>query len=129
MPTDSVTAMLGAEQLEGLRRILLQRRAALQAVAQTGDQAGETVELDQSRVGRLSRMDALQGQAMSKEARRRRELELKRIDAALSRLETEDYGYCLRCGEPIAFKRLQHDPSVTLCVDCAGQSDGSPLRR
>ena len=35
------------------------------------------------------------------------------------RIEDDDYGYCLDCGEEIAEKRLEHDPSVTHCIKCA----------
>ena len=102
------------------RGLLTDRRAELLAVAESGAAAADTVELDQSRVGRLSRMDALQGQAMSREAKRRREQELQRIKAALERLEGGDYGLCLRCDEPIAAERLRIDPAATLCIRCAG---------
>lgn len=101
------------------RELLLQRRSVLQRATETGGEAAETVELDQSRVGRLSRMDALQGQAMSQEAQRRREQELLRIGQALKRVAAEEYGDCLRCGEEIAAGRLQIDPAATLCIQCA----------
>ena len=80
-----------------------------------------TVVLDQSSVGRLSRMDALQGQAMAQEAERRRQVELQRIAAAIARLDAGDYGYCLRCDELIAPARLRVDPAATLCITCADQ--------
>lgn len=82
------------------------------------------VELDQTRVGRLSRMDSLQRQAMAQEAERRRKLELQRIDAALERLDTDEYGYCLTCGEKISVKRLELDPAVTVCIECARRDRG-----
>lgn len=82
------------------------------------------VELDQTRVGRLSRMDALQNQAMALEAERRRRLELQRIDASLKRLEAGDYGYCVACGERIPVRRLELDPTLPTCVACAsGRAD------
>lgn len=105
--------------LAHFRRLLLQRRDERLQLEQTGKEAADTVELDQSKVGRLSRMDALQAQAMSQEGERRRALELRRIEAALRRIEEGDYGYCLECGEPIALQRLEFDPAVTLCVACA----------
>lgn len=104
---------------EHYRQLLLNRSDELQGVAQTGREAAETVELDQSKVGRLSRMDALQAQAMSQERERRREQELQRITSALERLDSGDYGYCLQCDEPIAAPRLEFDPAVTLCIQCA----------
>ena len=82
-----------------------------------------SVELDQARVGRLTRMDALQSQAMHQENNRRRDLELTRIDTALQRIENKEYGYCLDCGENIAEKRLEFDPSVTLCIHCASTAE------
>jgi DnaK suppressor protein len=110
--------------LDHYRALLLQRRADLQQVAQTGDEAAATVELDQTRVGRLSRMDALQGQAMSQETRRRREQELRLITAALQRLDAGEYGECVQCGEPIAEGRLAINPAVSLCIRCAeGQAE------
>ncbi len=78
------------------------------------------VTLQQDSVGRLSRMDAMQVQAMALAAERRRAAERQRIDAALQRIEEGEWGYCLACGDAIAEKRLRHDPSVTRCVGCAG---------
>jgi DnaK suppressor protein len=92
-------------------------------MAQTGREAAGVVELDQSKVGRLSRMDALQAQAISQERERRREQELQRIVAALQRIDSGDYGYCLECDEPIAQPRLELDPAVTLCIQCAGRKE------
>jgi DnaK suppressor protein len=87
------------------------------AAASAGDR--RPVELDQTRVGRLSRMDALQSQAMSIETDRRRRAELGRIEAALGRIVEGEFGYCLSCGEAIAPKRLELNPANPLCVDCA----------
>jgi DnaK suppressor protein len=117
--------VFNAKDLAAFRAHLQQRQAALQTLEQTSNEAADTVELDQSRMGRLSRMDALQGQAMSKEAQRRRELELRRIAGALARIESGDYGLCVRCEEPIAIKRLQHDPAATLCIECANRSESA----
>lgn len=99
--------------------LLQQRRFELEALAETGNEASKPVELDQTRVGRLSRMDAMQGQAMSLETKRRRQLELTRIVQALKRLERGEYGECLSCGEEIAVGRLEVDPAATLCINCA----------
>ncbi|MQX35172.1 hypothetical protein GHC57_01425 [Roseospira navarrensis] len=70
-------------------------------------------------MGRLSRMDALQHQAMAQETERRRQVELKRIDAALERMKEGEYGLCVHCGESIATRRLEFDPAAPLCITCA----------
>lgn len=104
------------------RQKLQQQQRALLELAATARDASGTVKLDQTSVGRLSRMDALQGQAMARERLRRRELELEKIIAALRRIESEDYGYCLHCDEEIAIRRLEFDPATPLCIDCADTS-------
>jgi DnaK suppressor protein len=114
--------------LEDFRERLLRRRAELLGLESTGNQAAGIVELDQSSVGRVSRMDALQGQAMSLEAKRRRETELRRIAAALARMDEGEYGDCLHCGEPIARLRLAFDPATPLCVACASEAEKAPGR-
>ena len=101
------------------KQLLLARRALLQQVEATGKESAGVVELDQSKVGRLSRMDALQGQAMSQEAQRRRTIELQKIQSALKRIEEDEYGYCVKCGKFIGLGRLRVDPAAPCCVDCA----------
>lgn len=78
-----------------------------------------TVELDQQAVGRLSRMDALQNQAMAKATGARRQAERTRLMAALQRIEEGEYGYCDSCGDSIASGRLSLDPAALICVECA----------
>lgn len=78
------------------------------------------VELDQQSVGRLSRMDAMRQQSMDIAHEDRRQARIQVLVAALGRLDENEYGYCLRCGEDIPVARLDVDPAVTLCVGCAG---------
>lgn len=108
---------------KAVRVELERRRAELVALDETSRDSRGTVTLDQQSVGRLSRMDALQGQAMARAGQARAEAELQRIAAALRRLDGDDYGYCLRCDEPVAAGRLEADPSATLCIHCAEHAD------
>jgi len=127
---------LADSELAELRELLIARREALRATAATNDAATAVVELDQARIGRLSRMDAMQSQAMSVEIKRRNDRELVAIKAALARMDDEDYGEvaikaalarmddedygeCLHCGEAIAMARLRANPVATLCIECA----------
>lgn len=106
----------------GIERLLKDRLARID-----DDQAATASEcapvmLDQSRVGRLSRMDALQVQAMAKAQERRRRAERQRIEAALERLADGTWGLCTECGETIAGARLDFDPTVALCIRCARET-------
>lgn len=102
------------------REALLARQAELAEEDRISAEGRAPVTLQQDSVGRLSRMDAMQQQAMAQAQERRRATERARITAALTRLEEGEWGYCLTCGEAIAEKRLRHDPSVATCVGCAG---------
>lgn len=92
---------------------------ALDADDALGRDGQNVVTLDQQSVGRLSRMDALQGQAMAKATQGRRDRERLRLTAALARLDDGSFGYCIDCGEPIAPARLALDPGVPTCISCA----------
>ena len=83
-----------------------------------GQCAQKTVELDQQSVGRLSRMDALQSQAMAQAQQRRRDVLKGSLQAALQRLKEEEFGYCLECGDEIEEARLLANPAVLKCMGC-----------
>ena len=104
---------------------LLALRAETESIPETGSESAAVVELDQSKVGRLSRMDAMQAQAMAKASGQLREATLQRITAALKRIDDGDFGLCRNCDEPINPKRLEFDPTATLCIDCASEAENS----
>ena len=110
---------MSPEKIEEFRSLLRQRRKELEAYSEMSAEARSAVELDQSSVGRVSRIDAIQQQAMALVTERNRERDLQRIKAALVRIDEGEFGYCVDCGENIAEKRLEFDPSVPQCVDCA----------
>ena len=104
--------------LDAWRQKLLDFKEELLALEREKDDASDTVELDQQRMGRLSRMDALQGQQMAQASERRRKEMLTRIDGALRRIENGDYGVCFVCGDDIDTARLNIDPTATRCIGC-----------
>lgn len=105
------------------KALLMQREESAAHLLKSTEDAARPPELDQTRVGRLSRMDAMQTQAMAKESERRGRQEIGRIRTALARIDDGEYGYCLSCGEPIAKERLEFDPAATQCVKCAAKSE------
>ena len=105
--------------IETFRTLIRQRLASLDEENDAGREGQAIVTLDQQAVGRLSRMDALQNQAMAKAQQVRRDGETKRLKAALARMDEGEYGYCEDCGDDIAPGRLKLDPAVQLCISCA----------
>ena len=102
---------------------LLALRAELEIIAEAGDESAAVVELDQSKVGRLSRMDAMQAQAMAKASSNRRQAMLVKIPAALQRIDDGDFGLCRACEEAIDPKRLEFDPTAIYCIECASKGE------
>jgi len=107
--------------LNKFERQLTALKAALELTQDEYDEAGKTVELDQTRVGRVSRMDAMQTQQMALEQSRRRLQQIQKVEGALRRIEVGEYGCCFVCGEPINLHRLEADPTSTRCVECVEQ--------
>lgn len=115
--------MFDERELAVYRGRLQALQQELTGLGKTGQEAARIVELDQTSVGRLSRMDALQGQAMSQERGRRREIELRGIALALERIRQGDFGYCTGCDAPIDRKRLDFDPAAAQCIVCAQKAE------
>lgn len=97
------------------------RLAELDAEDARGREGQATVELDQQAVGRLSRQDALQAQAMARATHARRDIERRRLKAALERIDAGEFGWCEDCGEAIAEARLALDPGLVRCISCAAE--------
>jgi len=98
---------------------LLAARQALVEEDRLAEADRAPVTLDQESVGRLSRMDAMQVQAMALAQARRRQSERAAIDAALRRIDEGEFGYCLKCGDEIEPARLDHNPAAATCITCA----------
>jgi DnaK suppressor protein len=110
--------------VKGYKKRLTSMRNEVEELSVVTEEARQPVELDQTMVGRLSRMDALQSQAMQLETERRRTVEIMRIDSALQRIDEGEFGYCVSCGIEIEPKRLDNDPTSPTCFDCAEMSEG-----
>ena len=111
--------MLTDAEIAQYRQQLLDELASLEKEDESGAEDQGTVVLDQQSVGRLSRMDAMQRQAMAQATARRRNARRDRIAAALARISEEEFGSCMDCGEDIPKGRLDLDPTTPNCVSCA----------
>ena len=93
--------------------------ASIEALMETTADDQNPVQLDQQSSGRLTRMDAMQRQAMASETQRRRKLRRLQLQQTLKRLDEGEFGYCADCGNEIPAGRLDVDPAFHLCVKCA----------
>jgi DnaK suppressor protein len=102
-----------------IRKTLLAKKQEVTDLLNANAEDAAPVELDQTQQGRLSRMDAIQQQAMAAETQRRRQRDVHLLDAALKRLDEGEYGYCVNCGEAIGTERLALDPATPFCISHA----------
>ncbi len=107
-----------ALDIDHFKALLLRLQTQLEELSENATTARKPVELDQQSVGRLSRQDALQHQAMAQAQDRLRQLDLIKITKALQRIEEGEYGFCEECGDDLAAKRLEIDPMAIICVSC-----------
>ena len=105
-------------QLDELRGELERQLTRLEKSMKVTDEALRTVELDQTAVGRLSRMDSLQNQSLSKGLRDREVVRLSQIRDALERIEKGTFGVCTVCDGAIPFERLFIFPEAPECAEC-----------
>ena len=111
-------------QIEELRRALETAREGLEAALEASREDVRPVGLDEP-IGRLTRMDALQQQSMAKASRREAEARLRQIAGALAAVRQGDYGFCIRCEEPIGHARLRARPETRLCLACRERSEST----
>ncbi len=114
---------LTEKQLKSFGRSLKALHDELLMLLDISSESGDPVELDQTKVGRLSRMDAIQQQEMSHACRAGYQKRLKDVQRALLNIEQGgsglcEYGWCQHCGDNIDIRRLEVKPESKFCVKC-----------
>ena len=106
---------MNERQLEYFRRKLLAWKQELL------DQSAETLEglQDSARAvpDLADRASEETDRALELRTRDRQRKLVSKIDAALRRIETGEYGYCEMTGEPISLKRLDARPIATMTLE------------
>jgi DnaK suppressor protein len=107
---------MNAEQADHFRKILLEWKRLLM------EEVDRTVHHMQDEAANFPDPNdrATQEEEFALELRTRdRERKLiRKIDEAMLRIKTDDFGYCEVCGVDIGIKRLEARPTATLCIDC-----------
>lgn len=114
---------LSPDNLRDLQELLLLNKQKLEEQLEIAEAATQIVTLDQTSVGRISRMDAMQQQSMAVSTRAKATSSLREVIKALQRLADEDYGVCEKCDENIRLRRLMVQPEANYCLKCQDESD------
>ena len=72
-------------------------------------------------IGRISRMDAINNKSVSEAALRKAEEKLSQLKYILTKIDSDDFGICARCGNPIPVERILFVPQSIYCVRCSGK--------
>jgi DnaK suppressor protein len=118
----AVVQPLAPEALDMIRDELHRSLSKLERSMKANGAAARPRDLEQDTVGRLSRVEALQSQGLTKTLAAREQAQLEQIVAALRRLEEGTYGACNGCGAPIPMERLMIYPETLACSACACRS-------
>ena len=113
---------LNKQQCAELHQTLLTLRTELKQLLDNSSDGAQPVSLDEP-IGRLSRMDAMQQQSMVQANRRTTQTRLTRIDAALRRHASDEYGLCMECEEEIGYARLKAQPEAPFCIECQSNKE------
>lgn len=109
--------------LNRMKEILLSQKKEILAQAQ---QQERDIDMEGDET------DVIQGNMLAEMNNRlgtRAAAKLKQIDDALQRIEQHTYGLCQDCGEPIAEKRLLHNPHFLICISCAEDREAEEKQR
>lgn len=106
----------GAISVEEWKARLIAQRAEVEALQAGHEEPRAQPEVEQEVGDRSARAEAVQDHEMAVETTRRRHLELRRIDAALKRLQDGAFGDCVTCEKPIGHERLMLDPATPFCI-------------
>ncbi len=109
--------MLGGDERAALRRALEQLHSELTELVSVAAEGAKPVDLNEP-IGRISRGDAMQQQKMLAVNRQAAKQRRRQVEAALARMEADEYGECLGCGEEIEPRRLEAQPEAAFCIEC-----------
>ena len=105
------------KDLDRFKKLLQERRQELVTAAEHTREEGLGVEqADLADEVDLASTEA--GQSLNLRLRDRELYLLKKINKALEKIETGEFGVCERCGEEIGVKRLEARPVAELCIRC-----------
>ena len=72
-------------------------------------------------IGRVTRMEAISSQGISKASLNAAKVKLAQLEKALKKVHLPQFGVCARCSNSIPQKRIMLMPESTICVSCAEQ--------
>ncbi len=111
---------LGKRQLEKLKTKLVDEKNSLIFNTMKKDDFNYS---DEQVSDEIDKANADVSSAQRLRFRNREVFYAKKLDQALARIATGDYGECLDCGANIPFERLVARPTAELCISCKEEAE------
>ncbi len=118
---------LAKSTVERFRKRLEAEKARLDFLVEEYERDLEVARLTESSSDRSSDPGNAEASSMKLEYAKELSIEqntldlISKVDHALARIETGQYGICESCGKAIPLERLDVLPYTTLCVECAAK--------
>jgi DnaK suppressor protein len=110
-----------AEQVEMFRTLLTDRLKAL--IEDAGSTIGHLTDEREALADAIDIASAESNRDFTLRLQDRDRRLVHKIRAALRRMEEDEYGICVHCGEDIAQRRLLARPVATHCIDCKTEAE------
>lgn len=104
--------------LSNIKKIIDEKLSTIDQEIADLEESSRPVVPDVS-LGRLTRMDAIGQKSINEAALNNTKLKKEKLLATLKRIDSDEFGFCIDCGDEINTKRLLAAPWSTVCMDCA----------
>lgn len=112
-----MTSKLKKKDIEHFKEVLLERRQLLLKQAEDTYERGLSVQTEEL-PDEVDLASAEADQSMDLLLRDRERILLRKIDKALKKFDTNEYGVCEECGDMISVQRLEARPVAEYCIQC-----------
>lgn len=109
-------------QRERIKETLLQELASLSPKIAALQQMSQPIS-PECALGDLARFELMHDQQVSEKSLLEAQTRLKKLQYALRKIDSADYGLCMECAEEIAFERLLLLPESSHCIGCASSKN------
>jgi len=104
--------------MDDVRKLILEEISKTEKLIEEYKELTLPIEPDCA-YGRISRMDAIINQSVTEGNLRKTEDKLKKLQYALQKVDTSEFGLCKKCGTRIPIQRILFIPESPFCVNCS----------
>ncbi|MBL7662399.1 TraR/DksA family transcriptional regulator [bacterium] len=98
------------------KQLLMEKQMVLNHLSELKDESEQNLEEGPGDSVDIASLEISQAAIQKLGTRERKHLD--KVERALKKFDTDEYGVCEECGEEIAAARLEARPIAQLCIDC-----------